>query len=40
MEHKYTLPTEDTVDGSIDLCELLFLATDRDSFRVHQRVFM
>lgn len=29
MEHGYTTPTQDVVDGSIDLCDLLFLATER-----------
>jgi hypothetical protein len=29
MEHEYIAPTRETVDGSIDLCELLFLATER-----------
>jgi hypothetical protein len=34
MEHEYTSPTEDTVDGSIDLCEL-FSWQQIGSFRVH-----
>lgn len=29
MEHDYNSPVEETVDGSIDLCDLLFLATER-----------
>ena len=29
MEHEYLAPKRETVEGSIDLCELLLLATDR-----------
>jgi hypothetical protein len=34
MEHDYSSPKKEIVESSIDLCELLFLATDRYLFMV------
>ena len=38
MEHDYTAPSQEIVDGAIDLCELLFLATERYLTRTPPRI--
>lgn len=38
MEHNYTSPTEEVVQGSTDLCELFLLATERYLTRTPARI--